>query len=165
MKIIYVLLLSIITINISNGQIGKKQNVNELRELVGEINLFGGVGSTVNGKSKIYKILNENQFILTYQDQNYQVVESIVSIPFKGDDSDLDYLFNELRSCYKTPNKTYNISVGEHELEFSNTRSNIIQITSVNNGVESYFFTTSGGLYILFGKKWNKKEFKDYLKN
>ena len=154
-------IVSLVSINLSYSQIGKKENVNEVLELVGEIDLFGGNGSTINGQSRIHKVLNQGKFILSFQNQDFKVTDNVVSITFNGDDNDLNYLFEELRSCFKTPKEKFFITVGDETLEFSNTNSNIIQIVSQ----DGYFFTTSGGLYILFGKEWSKKDFKEYLKS
>jgi hypothetical protein len=153
--------VSLVSFNLSYSQIGKKENVNEVLELVGEIDLFGGNGSTINGQSRIHKVLKQGKFILSFQNQDFKVTDNVVSITFNGDDNDLNYLFEELRSCFKTPKEKFFITVGDETLEFSNTNSNIIQIVSQ----DGYFFTTSGGLYILFGKEWNKKDFKEYLKS
>lgn len=162
MKPFLLILFSVlISINTSYGQIGKKERVSEVIELVGEVDLFGGNGSTINGQATIQKVINEGRFILSFQNQDFKVTENVVSISFNGEDDDLNYLFEELRSCFKTPKEDFFITVGSETLQFSNTNSNIITIISK----EGNFFTTAGGLYILFGKKWSRKEFQEYLKS
>lgn len=142
------------------GQIGKKQSLDASIELVGEVVLYGGQGYTINGKASISRLLNENKFVLTFQNQDYKLIDKVASITFFGSNNDLDYLFNELRSCFKSPKEVFNIKVGEFDLQFSNHRGNEIIVTTE----QGHFLTTAAGLYALFGKKWNKQEFKNYIK-
>lgn len=146
--------------SLTHGQIGRKQSLDAAIELVGEVDLYGGQGYTINGKATISRILNENKFVLTFQNQDYKVIDKVASITFFGSNNDLDYLFNELRSCFKSPKEVFNIKVGKFDVQFSNHRGNEIFVTTE----QGYFSTTAAGLYVLFGKNWNKQEFKSYLK-
>lgn len=146
--------------SLTYGQIGKKLSLDASIELVGEVDLYGGQGYTINGKASVYRILSENKFVLSFQNQDFKVIDKIASIPFLGTYNDLDYLFKELRSCFKSPKEVFNIKVGEFDVQFSNHRGNEILVTTE----QGYFSTTAAGLYSLFGKKWNKQEFRNYLK-
>ena len=83
------------------GQIGASSSVsNEIIE-IGSINLYNSMG-TVNGKAKLTKA-NDNDYLLSFQDQNFQQISSIVIVEFSATSDELDYLFNELKKTFKSP--------------------------------------------------------------
>ena len=154
------LILTLLNVNIILGQIAIKQSISESFETIGEVDLFGGVGSTINGSASLLKISGKDEYVLTFQDQSFKAINASISIRFLATEKELDFLFDELKSCYLSPKEEYSLAIGEDLLMFSNPNSNVIHISSR----EGYFFTTAAGLYILFGKEWNRKDFKSFLK-
>ena len=56
------------------------------------------------------------------------------------------------------------IPVGDSKFVITKVNSNEILI-SIDGQKNGYFNVTPAGLHFLFGKRWNKKEWKAYLKS
>lgn len=146
------------------GQIGASSSVSDEIIEIGSINLYNAMG-TVNGKAKLTKA-NDNDYLLSFQDQDFQQISNIVIVEFSANSDELDYLFNELKKTFKSPNEEFRISVGNSTLLYKLYRKKEMQITALlDNGKSGYFTLNGAALHILFGKKWNKKEWKKYLLN
>ena len=126
--------------------------------------IFGDINQ-VNGKAKLTKA-NDNDYLLSFQDQDFQQISNIVIVEFSANSDELAYLFNELKKTFKSPNEEFRISVGNSTLLYKLYRKKEMQITALlDNGKSGYFTLNGAALHILFGKKWNKKEWKNYLSN
>lgn len=145
------------------GQIGKSSSLSDEKQEIGSVNLWNAMG-TVNGKAKLTKAYGK--YFLSFQDQNFQKLSKIVIVEFSATDEELDYLFNELKSTFKTYNEEFRIEVGNATLVYNLYRKKEMKIFAIlKNGEKGYFNTNAAALHILFGKEWDKKEWKKYLTN
>ncbi len=71
-----------------------------------------------------------------------------------------------MKSTFKSSKEEFRIEVGNATLVYNLYRKKEMKITAMlKNGEKGYFTTNAAALHILFGKKWNKKEWKNYLSN
>jgi hypothetical protein len=157
------LLLLLIAPVLGLGQIGKSSSLSDEKQEIGSVNLWNAMG-TVNGKAKLTKAYGK--YLLSFQDQNFQKISKIIIVEFTATDEELDYLFNELKSAFKSSNEEFRIEVGNATLIYNMYRKKEMKITAIlKNGEKGYFGTNAAALHILFGKKWDKKAWKNYLIN
>ena len=98
------LLLLLIAPVLGYGQIGKSSSVsNEIFE-IGSINLYNPKGTAINGKAKLTRV-NVNEYLLSFQDQDFQQISKIVIVEFSAKSDELNYLFNELKKTFKSQKK------------------------------------------------------------
>ena len=146
------------------GQIGESTIAFEKVVEIGSLWIVNAAG-TFNGKVKLTKT-NDKDYLLSFQDQNFQEISNVVVVKFSATLDELDYLFNELKKTFKSPNEEFKISIGNSILIYDLYRKKEIKITALmESGRTSYFTAGARGLHILFGKEWNKKEWKNYLSN
>ena len=106
------------------------------------------------------------QYLLSFQDQSFQKISKIVIVEFSASEEEFNYLFDELKSTFKSSKEEFRIEVGNATLVYNLYRKKEMKITAMlKNGEKGYFTTNAAALHILFGKKWNKKEWKNYLSN
>tara|TARA_R100001440_G_scaffold74908_1_gene100949 strand:+ start:513 stop:1013 length:501 start_codon:yes stop_codon:yes gene_type:complete len=150
------------------SQIGQATDVEKPKLLGKEVNLYGTQG--INGSVRIFVIgkTNENGqklYTLKFQNQEYEVLQDGVSVPFYASATELDYLFNQMKMVFKMDkSETKVIPVGDSKFVITKVNSNEILI-SIDGQKNGYFNVTPAGLHILFGKRWNKKKWKAYLKS
>lgn len=146
----------------SFGQIGKSSSLSDEKQEVGSVNLVNAIG-TFNGKAKLTKAYGK--YLISFQDQNYQKISKIVIVEFSATEEELNYLFDELKSTFKSFNKEeFRIEVGNATLIYNLYRKKEMKITAIlKSGEKGYFTTNAAALHILFGKKWDKKVWKNYL--
>jgi hypothetical protein len=159
------LLLLLIAPVLGYGQIGKSSSVsNEIFE-IGSINLYNPKGTAINGKAKLTRV-NVNEYLLSFQDQDFQQISKIVIVEFSAKSDELNYLFNELKKTFKSPNEEFRISVGTSTFLYKLYRKKELKITALlDNGLSGYFTLNGAALHVLFGKEWDKKVWKTYLSN
>ena len=145
------------------GQIGKSSSLSDEKQEIGSINLVNAIG-TFNGKAKLTKAYGK--YLLSFQDQSFQKISKIVIVEFSASEEEFNYLFDELKSTFKSSKEEFRIEVGNATLVYNLYRKKEMKITAMlKNGEKGYFTTNAAALHILFGKKWNKKDWKNYLSN
>ena len=145
------------------GQIGKSSSLSDEKQEIGSINLVNAIG-TFNGKAKLTKAYGK--YLLSFQDQSFQKISKIVIVEFSASEEEFNYLFDELKSTFKSSKEEFRIEVGNATLVYNLYRKKEMKITAMlKNGEKGYFTTNAAALHILFGKEWNKKEWKNYLSN
>tara|TARA_A100001015_G_C15018750_1_gene726884 strand:- start:1266 stop:1766 length:501 start_codon:yes stop_codon:yes gene_type:complete len=162
-----VLLLLIIPF-VSLGQIGQATDVEKPKLLGKEVNLYGTQG--INGSVRIFVMGKTNGngqklYTLKFQNQEYEILQDGVSVPFYASATELDYLFNQMKMVFKLGKSEIKvIPVGDSKFVITKVNSNEILI-SIDGQKNGYFNVNPAGLHFLFGKRWNKKEWKAYLKS
>ena len=157
------LLLLLIAPVLGLGQIGKSSSLSDEKQEIGSINLVNAIG-TFNGKAKLTKAYGK--YLLSFQDQSFQKISKIVIVEFSASEEEFNYLFDELKSTFKSSKEEFRIEVGNATLVYNLYRKKEMKITAMlKNGEKGYFTTNAAALHILFGKEWNKKEWKNYLSN
>ena len=131
--------------------------------LIGEVQLPNG---RVAMKVLAEKIGGKDYVYLGYQNQEYKSITDIKSAMFSATDEDLDGLFGILKEVIKT-DKDKEIKLGTNYLlnasKFSD--SSIFMYFYKGSIKHGYFTLSPAGLHRLFGKEFNKKEWKAYLKS
>ena len=157
------LLLLLIAPVLGFGQIGKSSSLSDEKQEIGSINLVNAIG-TFNGKAKLTKAYGK--YLISFQDQSFQKISKIVIVEFSATEEEFNYLFDELKSTFKSSKEEFRIEVGNATLVYNLYRKKEMKITAMlKNGEKGYFTTNAAALHILFGKEWNKKDWKNYLSN
>ena len=155
------LLLLLIAPVLGFGQIGKSSSLSDEKQEIGSINLVNAIG-TFNGKAKLTKAYGK--YLLSFQDQSFQKISKIVIVEFSATEEEFNYLFDELKSTFKSSKEEFRIEVGNATLVYNLYRKKEMKITAIlKNGEKGYFTTNAAALHILFGKEWDKKMWKNYL--
>ena len=160
----------------SFAQIGQAEEVVE-NTVVGEVSLLtlGRMGD-LNGTASITVTDTSNDdgknyHMLAFQNQKYKTITDIKVAGFFADNSDLDYLFNEMVKVLKTGDEV-NIPVGNNtfyisRMDLSKTAIIMLQVSGDDSG---YLLLGDQQLFVLFGKtdewnkdEWSKKAYKGYM--
>ena len=112
------------------------------------------------------KIGDKDYVWLGFQNQEYQSISDIKSVMFAATEEDLDGLFDILKEIIKT-DKEQEIKLGTNYIlnasKFSD--SSIFMYFFKGSRKNGYFTLSPSGLHQLFGKEFDKKEWKQYLKS
>ena len=164
------LLLLFISVSLS-AQIGKSSSDSKEKLLGEEVSLFHSTG--INGivsisiNDKLKDDRGTPYHIMTFQNQEYHQLKDFQVAGFYAAKDDIEYLFNEMIKVFKTK-KTINIPIGKSVMKVSSFSSIGKEILiQISGEAEGYFSLTPAGVYYLLGKKnkWNRKEWKKYLKS
>ncbi len=154
------LLLLLIAPVLGYGQIGKI-NDNQLPEttLIGEVtNPLGFIASL-----KKSVIDGDNFYMLSFRNFEYQYLVDAEVLSFNATNDEIEYLFLELKKGFKS--KSYvTLDIGKSKIMFKQYVSNKNLIITVSGDANGFFSLTGKQLHTLFNKPFNKKEFKEFLK-
>ena len=157
------LLLLLIAPVLGFGQIGKSSSLSDEKQEIGSVNLVNAIG-TFNGKAKLTKAYGK--YLLSFQDQSFQKISKIVIVEFSASEEEFNYLFDELKSTFKSSKEEFRIEVGNATLVYNLYRKKEMKKTAMLKKYEKGYFTKNdAALHIQIRKKWNKKEWKNYLSN
>ena len=106
---------------------------------------------------------NKDYYVLSYKNAEYQTIFDIHSIGFYATEAELEYLFNELKKGFKSKEEL-KLNIGKTTIMFRKFMKSNIYISNLD-GSGSWFSIPPNLFYELFGKKYDKKEFKSYLKS
>jgi len=141
-------------------EVGKEKKEDKL---IGEAPLSNGSATMMILGEKI----DDKDYVwLGYQNQEYKSISDIKSVMFAATEKDLDGLFGILKSIFKT-DKDQEIKLGTiHLLNASKLGDDSIFLYFYNGSKKNGYFSLSPiGLHKLFGKEFDKKEWKEYLKS
>ena len=144
---------------ISLAQIGKTEKANEGYATIGKAEWYGFWYAEL----KKTNIGNKDFYMLSYRNAEYQTVVDTHNIGFNATESELEYLFNELKKGFKS-DEELKLNIGETTIMFKKYMKSNIYIANLD-GSGSWFSVPPNLFYELFGKEYNKKEFKLFLKS
>ena len=153
-----ILLLLLIAPVLGFGQI-QKSNLPEV-SLIGEVS--NPVGFIASLKKSV--VDGKDFYMLTFRNAEYQYLTEVETLSFYADKDDLEYLFLELKKGFKSKSEM-NLDVGKSKLYFNQYINNKTLLIYVSGEAKGYFSLNGKQLFKLFGKAYNKKAFKEFLKN
>ena len=154
------LLLLLIAPVLGFGQIGKI-NDNQLPEttLIGEVT--NPVGFIASLKKSV--IDGDNFYMLSFRNFEYQYLVDAEVLSFNATNDEIEYLFLELKKGFKSKSPV-TLDIGKSKIMFKQYISNKNLIITVSGDANGFFSLTGKQLHTLFNKPFNKKEFKEFLK-
>ena len=94
------------------------------------------------------------------QNQDYSTITDIASIMFHATPDEMDSLFEMFKTILKTGEKQ-TLNLGDKRLSVSRIAKDTIWFYTS----DGFFDCNAAALHALFGKPWNKKEWKSFLKS
>lgn len=143
---------------ISLGQIGSTEKAS-VGKTIGKAEWYGNWYAEL----KKTNVDNKDYYVLSYKNAEYQTIFDIHSIGFYATEAELEYLFNELKKGFKSKEEL-KLNIGKTTIMFRKFMKSNIYISNLD-GSGSWFSIPPNLFYELFGKKYDKKEFKSYLKS
>lgn len=142
------------------GQIGKT-NDNQLPEttLIGEVT--NPVGFVASLKKSV--IDEDNFYMLSFKNYEYQYLVDAEVLSFNATNDEIEYLFLELKKGFKSKSLV-TLDVGKSKLMFKQYINKKNLIITVSGDASGFFSLSGKQLHTLFNKPFNKKEFKEFLK-
>ena len=142
------------------GQIGKI-NDNQLPEttLIGEVT--NPIGFIASLKKSV--IDGDNFYMLSFRNFEYQYLVDAEVLSFNATDDEIEYLFLELKKGFKSKS-LITLDVGKSKLMFKQYINKKNLIITVSGDASGFFSLSGKQLHTLFNKPFNKKEFKEFLK-
>ena len=131
--------------------------------------IVGSVKLYPKGSAEL-KIIDEidgkNLYYLGYQNQDYSQIISIESVVFTATKEDIDGLFDILKMVLKNGEKK-TVNLGENFVVKASKigKDDIFFWIMEGSRKNGNFSISTQGLYSLFGKQFNKKEWKAFLKS
>ena len=155
-KLLLLLLLPVLGF----GQIGKI-NDNQLPEttLIGEVT--NPIGFIASLKKSV--IDGDNFYMLSFRNFEYQYLVDAEVLSFNATDDEIEYLFLELKKGFKSKS-LITLDVGKSKLMFKQYINKKNLIITVSGDASGFFSLSGKQLHTLFNKPFNKKEFKEFLK-
>lgn len=142
------------------AQISEVDTSNE-NETIGEIALYSATQMNGSATLKKMRVIDGKQYYyLGWQNQKYKTITDIVSLSFHATPKELDALFEMLAEVIKTGNEK-TINLGSQRVVLSRIGKNMIFFFTS----DGYFDCNAAALHKLFGKQWDKKAWKAYLKS
>ena len=129
--------------------------------IIGEVDIFGASG--INGSAVLQEmgiIDGKQYYYLGFQNQEYKTITDITSVSFHATKDELDTLFEMLKSVFKSGQEKV-INLGDSKITLSLLSKNLLWFYTS----DGHFNCTPAGLHKLFGKQWDKKAWKAYLKS
>lgn len=154
------LLLLLIAPVLGFGQI-KKINDNHLPKTT----LIGEVTNPVGFVASLQKsvIDGDNFYMLTFKNYKNQYLVDVEVIFFSATSDEIEYLFLELKKGFKSKS-IVTLDIGKSKIMFKQYISNKNLIITVSGDANGVFSLTGKQLHTLFNKPFDKKEFKEFLK-
>lgn len=167
MKSTLTIIVLFFTINLS-AQIERSASEDRKNKEIGKLIIGerldqnGQVRAQLVKYSKIEDELGKKMYTLLFRNAKYKKVIDLKSVSFYATDNDLDLLFDEFALALKNQEKR-SIKLGNETLYYEPfVKINLI-ISAQNAG--GFFYITDIDLHNLFGKTYNKKTWKKYLKS
>jgi len=161
-KLLLILLLLPIT---SFSQISEVDE-SDLGTQIG-VHMFVFQGS-IEGGVTLNKLKIENNVeyhSLIWANDRYDEPGERTELKFKSTTEDINSLFEIFKNVIKTDKqKVLKLENKTVTIKPSSFKDEVIFMYELN-GENKYFFIKAKGLYELFGKPWNKKEWREYLKS
>jgi hypothetical protein len=162
MKKLFFLFLFPLASIYSQIEVVDKSAENNLEEnLIGMVSQYSPgqyIGAAYLAKLKV--IDGKQYYYLSWQNQKYTTIEDRISVTFFATEQELDGLFDAFKSVFKKGSKS-ELKVGDSSFYLELFSKQALYISTK----DGYFLVNPAGLHKLFGKTWNKKSWKAYLKS
>lgn len=147
---------------LSMGQITEADETELATQIGTHIIIFNG---SIKGGVSLNKLPLENgeeYHSLIWTNNEYDINGSRTVLKFKSSSADIESLFDMMRKVIKS-NQGKNIKLQDQlvTLKPSSFKDEIYFIAEVD-GTNRFFYIKAKGLYELFGKTWNKKDWKNF---
>lgn len=130
-------------------------------DLIGQILLYTATGANGTATLRTASIIDGKQYYyLGWQNQDYQTITDIASIMFHATPDEMDSLFETFKTILKT-GKKQTLNLGDKVLTVSKLGKNTIWFYTS----DGFFDCNAAQLHMLFGKKFDKKQWKSFLKS
>lgn len=161
MKIIFFSLFLLISTGV-HSQVGQSQTKSEMESALGRKEIGS---ATVSGYhiADFFKDEELGTYTIRYHNAEYRTITDYQSLSFKASEDDIDYLFNEILKAYKT-DEPMTIRLGEQEVMFKRFMKKSMSVSPMGQGAVGFFYIDAQRLHNLFGKPFDKKAWKNYLK-
>ena len=159
-KVLFLFLIPIISVY-GQIQVVEESEKNSYEEnLIGQVNQFdfGGVFIGIASLSKLKVIDGKQYYYMSWQNQEYSTIDDRVSVTFYASEQELDGLFDIFKSVFKN-NSDKEVNVGDENFYLKRFSKKTLYIRTK----DGWFTVNPAALHALFGKGWDKKEWKNYL--
>ncbi|MDA8871208.1 hypothetical protein N9H89_00890 [Flavobacteriaceae bacterium] len=154
------LIISLLISLSSFSQISTVEKQDESKT-IGQINLYNSTGLNGTATFQMASIIDGKQYYyLGWQNQDYSTITDIASIMFHATPNEIDSLFDMFKTILKTGEKQ-TLNLGDKRLTVSRIAKDTIWFYTS----DGFFDCNAAALHALFGKPWNKKQWKSFLKS
>ena len=137
----------------SNGQISKQESKSVE---IGAAKNFGVTIATMNKVSG-----DPDYYFVTYNNLKYQILNEFESFGFKDVDGAFETLYTEILNGFKNKSKRFELNVDDGTLSIQYSMGSFRFYFINSAGIESWSgYITKKQFSTLFGKKYNKADFK-----
>lgn len=150
-----------LTAQIGKGTSAKQENENTGKVVIGQCISLGNVMAELQRFNTVKDSENRTLHILLYRNSEYSYITDFKALNFYASSDDIDYLFNELTLALKNQEER-SITLGDDKLTYQPFMKKNLAFWAQKEGGIHYL--TPQDLHALFGKKFDKKTWKAFLK-
>ena len=162
LTIITLLFTISLTAQIGKGASTEQKDKNKGKVIIGQAITLGNVMAELNRVNSLRDDEGRTFHVLLYRNSEYRYLTDFKALNFYASSDDIDYLFNELALALKNQEER-SITLGDDKLTYQPFMKKNIAFWALNAGGIHYL--SPEHLHNLFGKKFDKKAWKAFLKS